>query len=1697
MSLLADSNEATEDAPASFDVNNVSYGLDTHAALSNQKSILDSAFDVITKGIPLTGLAVVNAFANTAIDIGNFFGGETKRFSIEAEMNENGWDDYANYYKAHEQGIEAAAFAAGSLIPGLTAIKALKLLQGGAPTSILTRATNLFAGPKRQIINDAVQELEAGNAALYPALNVDKFKAIALGLGDQTLQALVYETATAATMKASPLIDQDSLGDTLENMFFGALVGGGIGGVIEGIGVRSIFNKAVFNADINTKANELATYLGKGGYTAGDRTMALVSSIDAMPEPTNLLGRLKASATKTAAELNAKKILSTLTDGDNELTNTFFDTLMTMKTKGGMEKEELYNYLARLAKITRIGEEPSVPSGTIFYVNRFATDAIEGKGWDQLVTKAPHEDAEFSLGYKLREYSTETRVASASDKFVYGDSTVPMYANAKEAFEAGHDIFINKDLRISVNPNAPNLERVARPGESRPLTRKEEIAYRKTGQLPEGSKQPILGAPIVLDLKSGAISTKATAVVGDYGVPKIFDKGLQFGDKSSLQSVSSAITKDTDTIDANARYVWASKRGVQQGDTIALNDGAMLEQLYREASSYKQGFAAYMERMEGKGISIDGLDKLPGTPDELLNHIRNSKDELIQDLIKSDAKLSSQEVAIRANVPEEYLENGLKASKSEEYMIDPAQHSTVNHVQLEYDLNNILQQDGQIMRGMIDWNYRKQIIEDALRSATVKHFGEDAPKFISDAKAEDANILGVGPKAFSFSNARYGSVGQKMERIGKFVTDWQTKQMAKVSQVFSSAVMGIRNDPEAAFELAAFRKVRLATGQQYRFLPEELATKYGMSSDTAVLSEALVKDRSGKIVDWKKDYVPDGFFSGDQSAQGTVGSYTYYKLGPKVAAFERANLQINNTRLVARNNWYASQGLNRSVELDNLYTPAIDTNKYPHFALVRAKEGTGLTDDAVSIITAENAQELEKKIASLRDEFSVYTKSDLKKYHEVLGDYQYNRNFAESQVDTALKRKGILNNIYPDANAETTIKDYIDWHSRQEIRLTRDYVEIGNAQLFAELRAMGERFTSAETSKTGFVAGLLGRTTPNPYNAYIKTALAVSEKDEYRIWHEANEKIEAFFSSGFRQVKEAFLAAKKDILPWEKVQEIGERFGLGNPYGAANNALKTYMDMAGKLPPERYLTKFISTANAVLGSTAIRLDAFQSLINTISTPVMLLAEANSTRQEVSKLVTMELPDGSGKQIPAVSKLVYNAVANFFDPEVRKTWMPIYKDNGIVRDKISDFYTMIDHLTLPFGKSFDESKLVANLKAATDLGAKLTLSNHSEEFARFIAADTGRQIFEAAGHSGKDLTDNISTFVNRVHGNYVASQRPIAFQGPIGQAIGLFQTYQFNLLQQLFRYVEEGQGKTLALMAGMQTTLFGLQGLPGFQAINNHIIGNAANNPAHKDIYSVTPNFMDKKLGDYLLYGTLSNWMNTGLYSRGDINPRQITILPVNPLDYPAIAGGIKLIGALYDTSMKIAQGGNIPSSLLLGIEHNGLSRPLSGLAQLSQGFATTSKGDLVATTRGSLGDNGLGLSELATAANFSRLAGARPLDEAIAMDAMYRSTLYTAKDNARIGELGQAVKSNLYLGRQLDDSQVQKFAVQYASSGGRIEHFGRKIVEWTQDANASVANKVFRTLQNPLNQEMMKIMGGIPLPDYYSLGSTAPSGTTP
>lgn len=1695
-----------------------SYGLDVHAATAAEPSIYESVSNFVTKGAPLTGLSILNSFANTAIDVGNFFGLENQRLSIEDQVS----GDMLDYYTSHKQGIEGAGLVIGSLIPGglavkgaNAAVKAAWLARSGYSTETLSRATGLLAPLKAKILQNAQQEI-AIQGSLYNGLNADKLKLIGLGLGDQALQSLVYEVATVATMKASPLLDADGLKEVVHNTFSGMIVGGVIGGAIEGAITSRLLKKMMLKSEADTKINELATHLGIGDHLPGDRAAAIINSLYELPEATTALAAKKQATTRDTATLAFRKMLNEAAGpGEENVSNALADVILDGIRTGLLTRDDVVDKLSRLTKVTRIDDVAGieVPTGDTFFINKFVGEgrgrARPLRGIDEVITSAAHPGAADSRRYKLADGVTQIEIAHASDMIELPTGLkIVKYTHSKEAFEDGADMFIGKRGDIVLNRASTKFKEIPGPGENRILTAAEKAEYAATGKLPADSK-PLLTEPITLNVITKNMSTRhnITPVVGDYGAPALVDKGLVYGDKFSAQNVGNLITASTEPLEANARFVWAQKKGFDYQDKVNVFDIARMEALYNKFTGSGLAWPAFVEQQTKRGMKLltaEGEIVLPSRADDFITMLRDGKDRIITEALEKSgvdgaAKRSTTDIARMANVPEDYILSGMQSYDVKNFTVNVAQHERINHINMIYDLDNVLKDaDGNIARGMLDVQYRVSLAQEAAKTALAKEFGPQWERFVIGRGAAEATTEGAGGGLVTSANAGYGSFGQKFERSGREVEILNKARNQAIHDALLPHAEVLKNSPALSAEVGNFVNVRRRTSEDYVFLPVEIGAKFGRNADTVVLKGSLIRDRNGRVVDWNTNYVPEGFLPAPvkidfhPTSAGTE-LHTFYDLSPQAAAFERANQTINRERIASRENWWSALGMRGKHDPEVLYAPPIDTGKYPFFFFVKPREGTAFANESPAVVTANTAAELKSKAALMdTDRYQVIYKSENKAYREALGDYEYDRNFSASLVNSDLRKKGVLNDIFPDIRADSILRDYVDFHARQNLRLIRDYVELGNAQLFAELRAMGSTATAAETSRTGFTSSLLGKTAPNPFNSYINTALAIRDRGNYKLWGDSNELLESFASTAFNTAKQAFGAAKRGVIPFEEAAKMSESFGLGNVYGAATDAMKGY-DIANRLPPQRYLSQWISTAHSIISATAIRLDAFQSLINAVSTPVLALAEARSAIGRGSEMLTTTVP-GTNQKVPAVTKLLANGVTSFATNDADKQFlMPMLREIGAVRNASDMHQAMLSDLALPLG-TFKESEFVTKMRGAVDKGSKLLGADLSEEMSRYVPGYMAYKIFgpEGKGLVGQELKDNIVTFVNRVQGNYTASQRPLLFQGPLGSAIGLFQTYQFNLMQQVFRYIENGEGKSLALLAGMQTSLFGLQGLPGFQMINNHIVGNAAGNPQHKDIYSTVPNLMDKKTGDYLLYGVLSNWMNAGLYTRGDINPRQATIIPINPMDFPAISGATKLVTALAGASETIAAGGSVPASLLLGLEHNGLSRPLAGIAQLIQGFSTTGKGALVAATGTGLtaapSAGTMGWSEMFSMANFSRLAGARPLDEAVVMDAMYRKTLYTAKDATRISALGEAVKTHLYNHGTIDSEQLREFGAKYAAAGGDIASFGRKINEWTRDSNVSTANKIYTSLRQGNMQQIQMMMGGQRLPDFRNIG---------
>jgi hypothetical protein len=225
-----------------------------------------------------------------------------------------------------------------------------------------------------------------------------------------------------------------------------------------------------------------------------------------------------------------------------------------------------------------------------------------------------------------------------------------------------------------------------------------------------------------------------------------------------------------------------------------------------------------------------------------------------------------------------------------------------------------------------------------------------------------------------------------------------------------------------------------------------------------------------------------------------------------------------------------------------------------------------------------------------------------------------------------------------------------------------------------------------------------------------------------------------------------------------------------------------------------------------------------------------------------------------------------------------------------------------------------------------------------------------------------------------------------------------------------------------------------------------------------------------------------------------MNPRHLSIIPINPMDVPAVSAGIKLVNTVLNFGKNATGGADISSSLLFALEHQGVNRPLAGFAQALGGRSTTSKGSLVSAASELEGVTDLaGIYERAvTFGGVTRTLGAKPMDEAIALNNLYRNQAYKARDQAKLAAMGQRVKLSLMDGQVPDTEEVQGLMLDYAKSGGRIENFSATMQHWMKDSHTSVVNQMAAKFSDPYGRKLQSIMGGVNLRDYQTIASEDP-----
>lgn len=1581
----------------------------------------DSWFDAATLGTAAVVGSAATQLYNIAPTIGNWLGGEFEQAKTKEVLSDFD-SDIGNYYGRHTEGVDALGFMLSSIVPGLGGVKVLKagqvMLRGAAEAGTL--GTNMGSAfgllPSQPKLLVQAIETALKPNAGFPVWNPQTIKAIASGFGQAALEGAAWETAVAATMSNGPVLGKEDFGDIASNILWGAATFGAIGGTLHAAGVYSKI---------------------KGAAATVDREMMPVTLVRELP---------------TASK--SDQILNYLEDAHYTR-----DVVPDATTWTGEQAWKLPKYESLKAEKLR------------YIDDKVRTLTGEMAGGDQEIAEQLYANFKsMRLGQiESKLYGTvETARLGTVTKTEAKIKGITKTAASRELEEGSEDL---KFLQTR------------------------QITYLKlTG---EGAGKSTMEAPTLYNLADTMKPGQKIAVDGGRVVAGA--RSYQFS--TDINSSKAWNILAADHFETEARQVWAAKLApFGNGQRIVETDIPLLDKAYHDGILPVVKVAG----AEGKDSLLTFQSK-----EEFFEFLTKQKDtvgvELASRVGEKGERLSLPEVAKMVNVSSDYaaglqkgsLESNVFAREKAiqdyqakfaavetrptgEFHDQPSWAKSVLDTTLVQDVN------GNVVDGLVAIKQKQVQFEQAADRAVAPIMGDYIDSFfrLSDSAILKANRNSIGGGMLSAQNENYGTLGSAVQQLGALTLKLIGKTQDATRETLNPVLYKLGQNQAAAIEWSVLHSKLRSYGN----------VAYGFDAEAQSMRPLAVM-RYEEVLATGKEAKPPVL-------PESVPLEIRLQHPETIAAVEQ-HISLNGARTEKLGNIRANQGVTWNRDPGRFYPIPPNTKDYPFIASVIDESIAGHGHG--KMLYAATSQDLEAQITAVRaadPTLKVLTKKDAETWYKSVGQYEFERTLTDLSFDVSKASRGVSAGYLPATDPAKIVADTLNWHLSRDTALVREAVAHQNEAQFATLRSMGEKFANVKDShftKLDPIA-YLEMQGKNPYADYVKSALGLHTAKDFPFWTPLNDMLDRKVSAVFNRVYEAFGNAKNV----GDLEVINKQLADAGYQGAAYTAMT--QATANHTAPKGALTAFVGKANAILSSCMIGLDPINALTNLVGSTVLRNTELQSLIRNINKgdaaaagelagLSRVKVPGVDSASIFSPAKMIANALGDFHS-ETGKALRETFKQRGIISSRVEQANWVLENLALTGKESVGElegkiSTVFGALKKAASTGEKLTGNTLAEELNRFVSGHVAKQITDKAVAAGligeKEAWAYVNTFVNRVEGNYIAAQRPGVFQGPIGQAIGLFQTYQFNLIQQLLRHVGEGGAKDAALMMGLQSTIFGLKGLPAFDAINTHIIGNASGNTQHRDLYDVVFGAAGKDAGEWLMYGLGSNALGLispdlkmNLYTRGDINPRNVTLLPVNPANIPFVQASSKFFSNVYETANKIAQGGSVWNSMLQGVEHAGISRPLAGLAQTlealgnpqGRSYSTSTKGNIVAS------------NDFLSLANMIRIAGAKPLDEAIATDRTFNLETYAAKDTARRQVLGETIKTTMIAGQQPTEDQVDRFAYQYAKIGGKQEKFNQFMMQQYKAANTSQVNALAENLNKPFAQSMQLIMGGNKIRDF-------------
>lgn len=1138
------------------------------------------------------------------------------------------------------------------------------------------------------------------------------------------------------------------------------------------------------------------------------------------------------------------------------------------------------------------------------------------------------------------------------------------------------------------------------------------------------------------NLADGTISLELTdPYLADKGIKAINSKGDKAKDwQVSLQNGQNLRMNDS----REAARIIAKDRILDSKDFKPIQNFSPRLETFAD---YVQAEALYVLKKSSNDREIveapfpKGTFNLDGLRDKIVDY----KSKLLDDYVSEGASHHKIKQDLGVDV-EEIFENG-GANPEDWITLGKESLTEPRHVRLTYERTTFsLRRQEAYMMDRRAWQQTKDFAELEAGKVLGRH-KQHMPSFVRSI-LDSANTIGAGLFRSATAKGEFLGGEATASAIGGIAHNVTKSKADETFRTLETVFSGMSAYPDDVVEMAAIRTFYDGLDGAAELIVD------GESTYIAKKGVDLDSDRVREFVD-------------------------YFEVSSKrvddwLQTWHKNHTPIAQEKLMMMK----AEGMHPKFDPEDFYLPP-QPIKFASFAYM--PDGLG-GNTKVGVIRGNTAEELDaavERVLRANPQLKVRSIKDINDYYKGLGQFDVSKKFSREIDQESFPKLGQANDLQPNVDAEALVADLQQYVYSAHQKNTRRATKLMYSKEFSVLEDLHERQVNAlskgeETSLDRF------QIANTPAGDAIKTMLDIAPNQSWELLNAANKSFDKYVSRAYNGIKKRILEGSgkraKQLLGSDTklgLDKINAEFApLGINFEDANAVIAAANPDINK----RHLQAFLSRMNGWQATLMLRADGLDGLVNNMSAAIITAPEVRGLLKQVQgensgdlrKLLTLR--NGDGVEEISIINSWLRGTRRIGNPEEYAAFKQKWRDRGL--------YTPADEAFEQIGNVIDET-FQGGLKGVKGASKKLDSLWRKVGSKTFIPSDT---LNDFAQLQVLSLVDDIADVLKlgegqritlahqlkgRVLGMNIPSQKPTLFHGAIGTPIGLYQNYNLNVINAMLRYAgEKGQA---ARFVGMQGSLFGLQGLPGFEQLNT-AVHDLYGKEDGKDLKAILDGTLGTDALKWAVYGSGSVAIDGAIYTRGDLNQRNRLIIPTALNEIPAFNFVSAIMGGVSKTATDVVNGADFGPSFLDNLAHTGINRPLTGIIDAYRGYSTTKKGGLAGVVEGS--EEGIASAEF-WKANATRLLGARPFDEALLRERNYRLGRSVTNDQREIDEIGQSLKKDLISkGGEVSQVDIDRFLTRFIQLGKTPDQFEKWLRRQEKEAGKDAYEKLEKRIKN-------------------------------